>query len=91
MSAVAGWAKVGIVWAYAIVVWLIADATKTCVQSLFIRQERVTEDCKMHSRPLPLWVRAVDWPGIAVASTLDRLAKVIAEFLAGSVRCDCSA
>jgi H+-transporting ATPase len=71
---------VGIVWAYAIAVWLIADAAKTCVQALFIRQERVKEDCKMHSRPLPLWVRAVDWPGNAVASTLDSLAKVSVEY-----------
>ena len=81
----------GIVWAYAIAVWLMADAAKTCVQALFIHQERVKEDCKMHSRPLPLWVRAVDWPGNAVASSLDRLATVIAEFLAGCVCCDSSA
>ena len=72
----AGWAKVAIVWAYAIAVWLIADAAKTCVQALFIRQERLKEDCKMHDQPLPLWARVLDWPGNAVESALDRLAKV---------------
>ncbi|EIE22120.1 P-type ATPase [Coccomyxa subellipsoidea C-169] len=72
----AGWAKVGIVWAYSVAVWLIADVAKTCVQAFFIRQERVKEDCKMHNRPLPLWVRIVDWPGNAVESALDHLAQV---------------
>ncbi len=63
-------------WAYAVAVWLIADVAKTCVQAFFIRQERIKEDCKMHDRPLPLWVRIVDWPGNALESALDSLAQV---------------
>ena len=63
-------------WAYAITVWLIADVAKTCVQAFFIRQERIKEDCKMHDRPLPLWVRIVDWPGNALESALDSLTQV---------------
>ena len=59
----AGWAKVGVTWAYCIVVWLLADVAKTLSQSFFVRQERVKEDCKMHNRAVPAWVRAVDWPG----------------------------
>ena len=58
-----GWAKVGITWAYCIVVWLLADVAKTLSQSLFVRQERVKEDCKMHHKAVPAWARAIDWPG----------------------------
>ena len=58
----AGWAKVGITWAYSIVIWLLADVAKTLSQKFFIKQERVKEDCKMHNRPVPAWARAIDWP-----------------------------
>ena len=59
----AGWAKVGITWAYAVVVWLLADVAKTLSQSFLIRQERIKEDCKMHNKAMPTWVKAIDWPG----------------------------
>lgn len=69
----AGWAKVGIVWAYAVAVWLVADAVKVGAQALFIRQEHVKEHCKMTDSPTPLWARAIDWPGNAIEAALDRL------------------
>jgi len=69
----AGWAKVGIVWAYAVAVWLVADAVKVGAQALFIRQEHVKEHCKMTDSTTPLWARAIDWPGNAVEATLNRL------------------
>ncbi len=73
----AGWAKVGITWAYCIVVWLLADVAKTLSQSFFVRQERVKEDCKMRNKAVPAWARAIDWPGELAESACEAFERAL--------------
>ncbi len=73
----AGWAKVGITWAYAVVVWLLADVAKTLSQSFLIRQERIKEDCKMHNKAVPTWARAIDWPGELAESACESFERAL--------------
>ncbi|BDA48222.1 Plasma membrane ATPase 1 [Coccomyxa sp. Obi] len=73
----AGWAKVGITWAYGIVWWLAADVVKTLAQKVFRRYDVITEEAKLHGTPLPAWVRALDAPGNAAEAFGNRVESAV--------------
>jgi len=58
----AGWAPIGIVWAYVFIWWQISDLVKVVIQKVFRTAEAHVERCKRDNSPLPGWVAAMDKP-----------------------------
>ena len=60
-------------WAYAIVVWLVADLAKVVTQKLFRSQAKIKEACKQDETKPPTWVRIVDISGTWAEEAADKI------------------
>jgi H+-transporting ATPase len=83
----AGWAAVGITWAYVFVWWQLADLAKVIVQKIYRTADGHREACKREETPLPGWVAALDRPAEWADTASDRFTTLIAACWAPVARC----
>ena len=60
-----GWKAILLTWAWALVIWQVADFVKFLTTLVLQRAEDIQTDCKHSQKPLPLWVKVVNAPGVA--------------------------
>jgi hypothetical protein len=83
----AGWAAIGITWAYVIVWWILADLAKTIVSKVFRASEAASEECKRDGRPVPGWVRRLNAPAAWTEAASDKTAAVADAVWSKFARC----
>lgn len=60
-----GWRAILLTWAWALVVWQVADFVKFLVTWVLQDAEDIQTECIRDEKPLPFWVKLVNAPGVA--------------------------
>ena len=75
----AGWPAVLLTWAWALVIWQIADFVKFLASWNMQAAEDVSAQCKESGEAKPTWVKVLDMPGIVgdrISNTVDHTFQV---------------
>jgi H+-transporting ATPase len=83
----AGWAAIGIAWAYVIIWWFLADLAKTIVSKVFRAADETTEHCKRDMAPVPRWVAVLNAPAAFLDRCSESLGKAADAAWAPIARC----
>lgn len=60
-----GWRAILLTWAWALVIWQVADFVKFLVTWVLQDAEDIQTECIRDEKPLPFWVKLVNAPGVA--------------------------